>query len=190
MQLYFPQYQNPTATLSFVINTRQPEATVKAAAEKAIHELDKELPVENFETMDSYLDTLLSGRKASLLLLSAFAAIGILLGVIGIYGAVVNSVIQRRREIAIRMAVGATPSRILALVIRLGLFVTLAGIAVGSGVVASMTRIISSMLFGVSALDPTIYVLSALVLILLATIASVIPAATLFRFHIQEILRQ
>lgn len=189
MQLYFPLYQNPTPTLSFVINTRLPEAAVKASAEQAIHQLDKELPVESFEKMDFYLDTLLSGRKLTLLLLSAFAAIGIVLGLIGIYGAVVNSILQRRREIAIRMALGATPSQILMLVTRLALSVTLAGIVVGSVLVASMTRILNSVLFGISTLDPTIYAVSAIMLILLAILASIIPTAGLFRFNIQEILR-
>src|SRR5205807_3820030 len=96
MQVYVPQYQDAAPMLSFVVNTTVPEAAVKTAAEKALHELDKDLPVENLQTMDAYLDTFLSGRKVSLLLLTGFAATGIILGMIGIYGVVANSVIRRR----------------------------------------------------------------------------------------------
>lgn len=190
MQLYVPQYQDPTPMLSFVVNTSMPEGPLKSEAEKAIHELDGNLPVDNFETMDAYLDTFLSGRKVGMLLLTGFAGIGIVLGMIGIYGVVANSVTQRRREIAIRMAVGATPSGTVILITRLGLLATLAGIVIGSGVVMSLTRVLSTLLYGVSALDPAIYGLSAALLILLAITASLIPAVRLFRFNIQEILRQ
>lgn len=190
MQVYVPQYQDPTPDLSFVINTTLPEGTVKAAAEKSVHEIDKDLPVENFQTMEVYFDNLLSGRKVTMLLLSSFAAIGIVLGGIGIYGVVASSVIRRRKEIAIRMAVGSTPSGALLLVTRLGLLATLAGIVVGSLIVLSLARILNSLLYGVSALDPSIYIVAALIVILLALLASIIPAARLFRFNIQQILRQ
>jgi hypothetical protein len=80
MQVYVPQYQDPSPTLSFVLNAAMPEAAVKPAIDKVIHELDKDLPIENFQTMDTYLDKYLSPRRVSLLLLSAFAGTGILWG--------------------------------------------------------------------------------------------------------------
>jgi putative ABC transport system permease protein len=190
MQVYVPQHQDPSPTLSFVLDSTIPEAAVKPAADKALHELDKDLPIENFQTMDSYLDTFLSGRKASLLLLSSFAATGIALGMIGIYGVVSNSVIRRRREIAIRMAVGATVPGTMILLVRLGLTATLGGILIGSAVVMSLTRLLGSFLFGISALNPALYLLCATVIASLALVASLVPAMRLFRFNIQEILRQ
>jgi putative ABC transport system permease protein len=99
-------------------------------------------------------------------------------------------VIRRRKEIAIRMAVGATPSGALVLITRLGLLATLAGIALGSVIVISLARVLNSLLYGVSALDPAIYIAAAAIIILLALLASIIPAARLFRLNIQEILRQ
>jgi len=190
MQVYVPQYQDPSPTLSFVVNTTIPEAAVKAAAEKTFHELDKDLPVENFQTMDGYLDTILSGRKVTLLLLSGFAAIGIVLGIVGIYGAVANAVIGRRREIAIRMALGATVRGAILVVTRPGLASTAAGIVTGSAIVIGLTRLISSLLFGVTALDPAVYFLSAAILMALALLASLLPAMRLLRFNIQKILRE
>src|SRR6266700_51370 len=190
MQVYVPQYQDPSPVLSFVVNTAIPKSAVKAPADKTLHELDKDLPIENFQTMDAYLDTFLSGRKVSLLLLSVFASTGIALGMIGIYGVVANSVIRRRREIAIRMAVGATVFRTIVLITRLGLLSALGGILIGSAVVMSLTRLLASFLFGISTLSPGIYLLSAFLIIGLAVIASLLPARKLFRFNIQEILRQ
>ena len=190
MQVYVPQYQNPSPMLSFVVYTTLPESVIKASAERALHELDKDLPIESFQTMDAYLDMYLNGRKASMFLLSGFAAIGIALGIIGIYGVVANAVIQRRKEIAIRMAVGATAVRNVLLVTRLGLGATLGGILIGCGVVASLTRVLASILFGVSTLDPGVYMASAAIIAILAVAASVIPALRLARLNIQEILRQ
>lgn len=190
MQIYVPEYQDPSPTLSFVLNTTLPAAAAKNAAEKALHDVDKDLPVEEFGTMDSYLDTFLSSRRAGLLLLSAFAAIGIVLGMIGIFGVVANSVTQRRRDIAVRMALGARRSRIILLITRTGLLATVVGLAIGFTIVLSLTRILSSLLFGVSPLDGGTYVVSAIILIILAVTASVIPAMRLFHFNIQEILRQ
>ena len=89
--------------------------------------------------MDSYLDNFLSPRKVSLLLLSAFAATGIILGMIGIYGVVANSVVRRRREIAIRLAVGATSSSTMILIARPGLLAAFSGFLIGSIIVMSLT---------------------------------------------------
>lgn len=191
MQVYVPQYQDPSPALSFVVNTALSNDAAKNAALKTLQELDRDLPVESFETLDSYLNrNYLSGRHASLALLTAFAAIGILSALFGIYGVVANAVTQRRREIAIRMALGATPIRTAFLVSRLGLFATIGGVLIGSAIVISLSRLLSSMLYGVTALDPAIYILSATLVILLAIIASIVPLMRLFRFNIQQILRQ
>jgi putative ABC transport system permease protein len=191
MQVYVPQYQDPSPSLSFLINTTLSNDAAKNAALKSLQELDKDLPVESFETLDNYLNrNYLSGRKVSLLLLTTFAGVGVLLALFGIYGVVANAVTQRRREIAIRMALGATPVRTIFLVTRLTLFATFGGILIGSISVMSLTRALSSMLYGVTALDPAVYVVSTTLVILLAITASVIPVIRLFRFNIQQVLRQ
>jgi predicted permease len=191
MQVYVPQYQDPSPTLSFVVNSSIPIDSLKNAAERALHDLDKELPVENFETLHTYLDNnFLAGRRVSFLLLSAFAAIGILLGAVGIYAVAANAVTRRQREIAIRMALGATPQRTIALIARLGIFATVGGILIGSAIVVTLTRLLASLLYGVHVLDPAIYGLSAALLLFLTLIASLLPTMRLLRFNIQEILRQ
>jgi putative ABC transport system permease protein len=191
MQVYVPQYQDPSPVLSFVINTTLSDHAAEKTAEEALHDIDKDLPVENFETLDGYLNrNYFSGRKVTLLLLTTFTGIGIALGLIGIYGVVANSVRQRRREIAIRMALGATLTGTTFLVIRLSLVAAITGILIGSALVMSLTRLLTSLLYGVTALDPAVYLVSAMLLIVLTLIASVLPAMRLFRLNIQEILRQ
>jgi putative ABC transport system permease protein len=190
MQLYVPMYQNPLPSAGFVVNTTLPQSSVRSAVEKAIHEVDGDLPLDEFKTMDAYLDSFLSGRKVTVLVLSVLAGIGVIVGAIGVYGVVAGAVIQRRREIAIRMAIGATISNAILLVTRLGLFATLGGIAIGSILVMSLTRVLAALLFGVSALDPAIYAVSAVILVALAGVAGIVPAIRLMRFNIQEILRQ
>jgi putative ABC transport system permease protein len=189
MQVYIPEYQEPTPVLSFVLNTRLSEAVVKAAAEKTIHELDGGLPVENFQCMDALLDGYLASRKLSLLLLGAFAAIALLLRTIGIYGVIVNSVVRRRREIAIRMALGSSRLRTIILVTKLGLLSTLAGLLLGVALVLSLIRTLSSFLFGVKALTPGIYLVTIGTIIVLALAATLTPAMSVLKLDPQNILR-
>lgn len=127
MQVYVPQYQDPSPVLSFVVNATVSTDAIKNAAEKALHDLDRELPIENFETLDAYLDNFLGARKITLLLLSTFAGIGILLAAVGVYGVAANSVTERRREFAIRMALGATPRKTIVLIMQLGVFAASTG---------------------------------------------------------------
>ncbi|HLJ25681.1 MAG TPA: ABC transporter permease [Candidatus Angelobacter sp.] len=190
LQVYEPAYQNPPAVIYFVLDSTASIATLRSPVEKAIHDVAADLPVEYFQTLDGYLDQMEGSRKVALLLLCGFAAIGIALGMIGIYGVVSNSVARRRREIAIRMALGATVRSSIILVTRLGLLATLVGIAIGSVIVVCLTSVLSAFLFGVKALDPAIYLLSAIAIIVLAFIASLVPAAALLWVNPQDILRE
>lgn len=190
MQVYDPVYQDPPFVMSFVMETASTAVTLRIPAEKAIHDLAPEVPLDNFQTLDEFLDQMASGRRVSFLLLTGFAAIGIVLGMIGIYGVVSNSVLRRRREIAIRMALGASVQSSIFLVMRLGLLATLGGIALGSALVVSLTRILSAFLFGVTAIDPSVYLLSALAIGALAFIASLVPAVAVLRLSPQDVLRE
>lgn len=191
MQVYVPQYQDPSPVLSFLITTTLPSTSLKTEIENAIHGIDSNIPVEGFETLDNYLDrNFLAGRKLSLLILSVFAGIGISLGLIGVYGMVANGVVKRRREIAVRMALGATASKAILLVVHPALATAAIGVTIGSLIVVASRRLLASLLFGISPLDPTIYAVTAAVVITLATLASTLPALRLLRLNIQETLRQ
>jgi len=190
MQVYVPQYQDPTPMLSFVSNTTAPESATLAAVEKAIHKLDKDIPVENFQSMDDLLDASVSGRNAGLLLLTSFAAIGLVLGMVGIFGVVSNSVVRRRREIAIRMALGATRQGTTILISRFALLASLGGVLVGSGVVITFARVLSSFLIGITALHAPVYLASTAIIVTLTLVASFLPAASVSVTMIEEILRE
>jgi predicted permease len=190
MQVYIPEYQDPSPVMSFVIDTTLPEANVKAAAEQAIHQVDSDLPIDNFQTMDSLLDNYLAGRKVSLLALSGLAAIAVMLSIIGIYGVVANSIVRRRREIAIRLALGASRRKMVLVLMRMGLGGTLAGILIGFALVASFTRVMASFLFGIKPLDSGVYLVSAGVILALALISCLTPARSVFRLNPNELLRE
>ena len=123
-------------------------------------------------------------------MLGSFAVIGVLLGLIGVYGIVANSIVRMRREIAIRIALGATARSAIVLVTRLGLIGTGAGILVGAALTLASTRVLAVYLFGVGSFDPSMYVLSAFTVFVLAMIASIVPAKSLLRFKPQEILKE
>ena len=189
-QVYEPLYQHPTSLVWFLIDSRVASANLKPSAEKAIHDLAPDLPLEYFSTLNDGLEQIESPRKVSLLLLASFAAVGISLGMIGIYGVVSNSVVRRRREIAIRMALGASVKNSIMLVTKLGLLAALAGIVLGSVLVICLTRVLSAFLFGVTMLDPGIYLFTAIAIAVLALGASLVPAAALLRLSPQDILKE
>ncbi len=190
MQVYVPLSQRPSPWMAFVVDYLTDQRTIRTSAEKAIHELDKDLPLDDFQTIEDLLAVLVSGRKVSVLLLGSFAAIGIVLGMIGIYGVVSNSVVSRRREIAIRMALGASVGNTIVLTTKVSLMGVLGGILIGSAIVLSLTRVLSAFLFGVTPLNLPIYLLSALLIIVLALIACLVPAQSLLRLNPQDVLRE
>jgi len=190
MQAYEPLSQDSPPFVSFVIDTPEPIESLRPAAEKAIHDLAPDLPLQYFRPLEEFVDKQESRRKISLLLLSGFAVIGIVLGMIGIYAVVSNSVVRRRREIAIRMALGASAGNALLVVTRLVISAASAGIIVGMFLVVSLKGVLSSFLFGVKPLDPQIYFLTVIGVFALTLIAGLLPAASLLRLTPQHILRE
>jgi putative ABC transport system permease protein len=190
LQVYVPLFQQPTPAMAFVIDSQTNQESTMSLVQKVIYGMDKDLPLDNVQTMEDLFSFMVGSRKISVLLLGSFAAIGILLGMIGIYGVVSNSVVRMRREIAIRMALGATVRSAIILVTKLGLIGAAAGILIGSAVVLSLTRILSAYLFGVASFDLPIYLFSAGVIFMLALIACLVPAQSLLRLNPQEVLKE
>jgi putative ABC transport system permease protein len=128
------------------------------------------------KTMAARVETSLAERRFSMLLLTGFAASALALAAIGTYGVMAYVVSQGTRELGIRIALGATPRRILALVVRQGLILTASGIGVGVAGALVLTRLLRGMLFGVSGADPLTYAAIAGMLALVSVAASAIPA--------------
>jgi ABC-type antimicrobial peptide transport system permease subunit len=122
--------------------------------------------------------------------LSAFAALALTLAAVGLYGVLSYGVSQRRKELGVRAALGADRSSLVGLVLREALSVTLVGAAVGLAASAALTRLIQSLLFGISPLDPPTYVSAPGVLLVIATIAGLVPALRAARTDPAEVLRE
>ena len=149
---------------------------VLSAVKKELRNLDADLPMYYVRTMQQRMDESLARRRFSMLLLAVFAGVALALATIGIYGVMAYLVNQGTREIGIRIALGATQRTILSLVVRQGMALALAGVAIGLAGAFFLARLIRSLLFGVEATDPVTFVGIALLLGLVALLASYIPA--------------
>jgi ABC-type antimicrobial peptide transport system permease subunit len=139
--------------------------------------------------MDEVLEATLGQRRMTMLLLGSFAAMAMLLALVGIYGVIAYSVAQRTREVGIRRALGAQRGDIVRLVLGQGLGLTLAGVVLGIGGALALTRVMERLLFHVSATDPTTFVAIALLLVVVALAASYIPARRAARIDPMAALR-
>lgn len=176
--LYEPYRQFPAAFNSFVMRTRTPPERLAAAIREEIRQLDTEASVVALQTIEEMIDNAPSTfiRRYPAFLTGIFAAVALLLAAIGIYGVISYSVTQQTRDIGVRLALGARRADILKLVIGEGL--TLAGVGVGVGLVTAFaaTRLLTSILFNISAADPLTYVAVAGVLLAIVLLACYLPA--------------
>src|SRR5262249_52279783 len=142
----------------------------------AVHAIDPEQPVENLRTMDAVVDGTLTSQRFSALLLAVFASVALALASVGIYSVLSYIVRGRRREIGIRSALGAQTGDVVKLVVTEGMTPTVAGIGVGIVAAAASGKLIEKLVFGVSAWDPLTLALVAAMLMLVALLASALPA--------------
>jgi putative ABC transport system permease protein len=175
-QYYRPQRQLPLLQMSLVVRTAGDPEAMTASLRQAVESVDADQPIYNIRTMEGWLSDTTAPRRLSLLLLGAFAATALLLAAVGIYGVLAYSVTQRTHEIGIRMALGARRSDVLIMVFRQGLRLVLVGAALGVAAAVALTRLMSSLLFGVSPTDPPTLGLVCLVLVGTALLACLVPA--------------
>jgi len=177
IQYYFPTSQAGIGNMTVAIRAANGNATaLLPAAREAVHSVDRNLPLSVINTMDKLVESSVGQRKLSMMLLGLFSLIAVVLASIGIYGVMSYSVTQRSRELGIRMALGAARSRVLALVVGQGM--TLAGIGVVIGLVAAfaLTRFLSNLLFSVGATDPGTFTVVSVLLVVVAFLATLVPA--------------
>jgi putative ABC transport system permease protein len=159
-----------------VVKTDVEPASLAAAVRKAVWEIDKDQPVSNIKTMDEILADSIARQRFSMLLLGVFAGVALLLAAVGIYGVMSYSVAQRTHEIGIRMALGAQTGAVLKLAVGYGLKLVVAGVLIGLVAAFALTRLMSTLLFGVTPTDPMTFALISLLLVGVAAVASYIPA--------------
>ncbi|HEU0178168.1 MAG TPA: ABC transporter permease [Blastocatellia bacterium] len=173
---YWPQPELTYSGMTLVIRTRGDATDIASAARNVIRALDPEQPVADVRTMESLIGTSVARARFNTLLLTIFAMVALLLAGVGIYGVMAYSVAQRTQEIGVRIALGARATDVLRLVVRRGMTLTLAGMAIGVGASFVLTRLVKTLLFNVSATDPLTFAGIPLLLALVALLACLIPA--------------
>lgn len=175
-EIYFPFAQHPQTNMKLTIRTSSDPMNFVPLLRQAVMELDREQPVTSMASLEEVRSDSIAANRLSALLLGIFAAVALLLATLGIYGVISFSVEQRRHDIGIRMALGALSTDVLRTVMGQGALLTMIGI--GSGLIAAfaLTRVISSLLFGVKATDPLVFIGVAFLFAFVAALASYIPA--------------
>ena len=175
-QMWIPFAQWPVGVMTVVIHsTREPQSVI-ADARQAIRELDPDLAIAHVMTLDDVVAESVSQPRFYMTLLSAFAVVAIVLASIGIYGVIAYLVGQRSREIGIRIALGASPSRVMRMVVSEGVAMVAVGIGIGVVGAVALTQLMRALLFNTKSTDPMTYLLVTLVLAAVAMLASSVPA--------------
>ncbi len=175
-QIYFPHAQNPQRTMYMAIRTATEPSNLTNAVRGVVQSLDRNLPLYEVKTMDQLVSVAVANPRLNLVLMGIFAGVALILATVGIYGVMSYSVTQRTHEIGIRMALGAQQTDVLKMVVKQGMALTGAGVVAGLAGAMLTTRLMSSLLFGVSATDPVTFGVISLILIGVALGACFVPA--------------
>jgi len=175
-ETFLPQSQNPSATLTIVARTAVDPVTLSNTLRGEVWAIDNDQSVYDLKSMDQTLSEMSSQRRFNMLLLGVFAALALTLAAVGIYGVMSYSVAQRTHEIGVRMALGARGTDVLGMIVRRGMVLAIAGIGAGLIGAVALTRLLSSLLYGVSATDPLTFVVIPIVLSAVALGACFVPA--------------
>jgi putative ABC transport system permease protein len=189
MQIYLPEAQYPTNYMTLVVRSSSDPTKLVGAIRKEIAALDPDQPISDVATMTQLLSDSVALRSFSMLLLITFAGVALVLAAVGIYGVIAYTVTQRTREIGIRMALGASRRDILRLVIGRGMTPALVGVVVGLVAAFAATRLMQTLLYGVSATDPATFVVISLILAAVALVACYLPARRATRVDPMTALR-
>jgi predicted permease len=190
-RVYQSILQSTGIRLAVFLRTRS-DGDVKATKEAltaTVHSIDPEIPVFDVRTMAELMSASMARRQFSLFLMSAFAVVALLLAALGIYGVMAFVVGQRAQEFGIRLALGAKPRDILGLAFRPGLMLTAMGTIVGLGASIVVTRLMASLLFGVSASDPMTFAVVPVLLGIVTLAACFVPARRATRVSPMEVLK-
>lgn len=175
-ELYMPYDQQAERGISLMIRYLDGGAGVAAAVRNEVLALDKDQPVYNIRTLESVLSESVAGPRFRTLLLGVFAGVALILAGVGIYGVISYGVSQRTQEIGIRMALGARATDVLKLVVKGGMMLVLIGVAIGLAGAFALTRLLTTLLFGVTPTDAATFATVSVGLIVVALFACFIPA--------------
>jgi len=189
-ELFTAYSQTVVPASSLVVRSTGGTADAITAVHRAIAAIDPDIAFSNVRTMKQQVDDSLAQPRLRSMLLAVFSFVALILAALGVYGVIACSVAERKREIGIRIAVGAEPSEIRSMVLRQGLKLTAIGLALGLAGAAAATRLIEGFLFGVRASDPFTYGATCAVFIAVALLASYLPARRAMRVDPISALRE
>ena len=176
MQTYEPYIQQTFPYMTLVVRTTGDPTNLNGAIRSEVLKLDKEQPTTNFKTLNEFFSISIAQQRFSVVLLGVFAVVALVLSAVGIYGVLSYAVTQRTHEIGIRVALGAGRRDVLRLVVGQGMLLTVIGVAGGLGAAFALTRLMASLLFGVTATDAVTFASVASLLLAVALLACYIPA--------------
>ncbi len=188
-EIYYPAMQQQPDWAQLVVRTSMQPASLAASVLHALRELNPKQPAAEFRPIQSIVDRAVSPRRFFMLLVAAFAGLGLLLAALGIYGVISYSVTQQAQAIGIRMALGASVGHVQRQVLGTTLRLALAGMVLGTLLALAVARLISSLLFSTSSWDPPTYFGMALALLLVAAISGYIPARRASGVNPMSVLR-
>ena len=187
--VYVPFSQNPVPSVFLAVKTAVPPMSVVPALRDAVLSLDKEQPVNDIRTMNEIVSDTYGAIRFPMTLLWVFSALALTLSAVGIFGVMSYTVSRRTQEMAIRMALGASRREVLRLVLREGLGVTLSGVALGLVGAVVLSRVMAGYVYGIRSTDPLTFAAASLLLIVVALLASYIPARRAARIDTMVALR-
>jgi putative ABC transport system permease protein len=176
IQIYDCYLQRPWLSSSFIVRTEGDPAALAPAAQRAVREVDAARAAAGVKTMERLLSESVAQPRFYAQLLTAFAAVALLLAAVGVYGVMSYTVTQRTHEIGIRIALGARGGDVVRMVVRQGMALALGGVLAGLAAAFALTRVLASLLYDVSATDPGIFALVSLLLAGVALLACLLPA--------------
>ncbi len=187
--VYLPYQQFVLPYMSVVVRTDAPPAAVASAVKTAVRAIDPELPVDTVRSIEDIIETSTGQPRFRATILVAFASLALLLAAVGVYGLISFSVSQRTAEMGVRMALGASPRQVGALVMRQGLLLAASGVVLGLALAAAVGRVIAGLLFETSATDPRLYAALGTLLLTIAALACYVPARRAMRVDPMRALR-
>jgi putative ABC transport system permease protein len=179
-EMFYP-YTNPSdpipiSFMTLVVRSPLPPESLAASLRREVRELDPGVPLSRVETMRALAERANAGARLNLLLVALFAGLALALAAVGVYGVMSYAVTERRHEIGVRLALGARGRDVVGMIVRQGMRLALAGVAVGLVGAFALTRLMAGLLYGVGATDPATYAAVALLLAAVALLACLVPA--------------
>ncbi|NKB90453.1 MAG: FtsX-like permease family protein [Acidobacteria bacterium] len=189
-QLYQAHAQSAVREMAVMVRSQRSAEELIGDVRHVVSRIDSAIPLYDVQTLEAITDTAMADRRFVAMLVSAFAAVAVALSMAGVYGVLAMLVGRQRRAIALRMALGATPEHVTGRVVRHGMRWVVAGLALGLVGAFAVTRLLTALLYGVSASDPATYGIGTLLLAIVATLAAYLPARRAAALQPAEALRE